>query len=624
LTFPAPKSVALPVTKNIAVDYRKDIQGLRALAVIFVLVFHINPLWLPGGFIGVDVFFVISGFLVSSIILKKLDNNTFSFAGFYTGRVKRIVPAYYFLLLCTGITGAAILIGSDVGKLRREFAHALLFNTDWLYPNISSYFGMSLQQDPLVHTWTIAVEMKFYLLLPVLLVWVRRRLLPYVIAGLLLVLLLYATYQIEVAHNTSEAYYSLFTRMPEFLAGILLALAPKNAVNTVVQKVAGFIGIALIVVCAFRFNHQTHFPGFAAMLPCLGAVLIIWGVNSPVSSLLATKPFEIIGALSYSLYLWHWPIITLMRYYNADNQFTFFQVFIIVALTFICSWLSYTFIENVFRKSSFRFFAGVTLPAGAVLIFLYLGMFSINHKALQIPEEYSGPSFGLKSHNVPYVETFGDTLMRPEILLIGNSHALCMKPYLDYLGRKNHFSFRAITCDSYPAIEGIEEKDALEMGRMFDYKQSRKLVGLTKKEIENARVIVLVINGWKTIPSLISAVGNMAADLKKGQKLVLLSPFPGLDKNPVQVNRDFLKDKANQSEYSIIRDKHFLDVEYLAGKYPYVYILNLEDSEAFKTAPFYNDTIMYYDSNHLNRYGAEVLAKHTENRFMDLLNALPE
>lgn len=621
-----PKCVALPVTKILRVEYRRDIQGLRALAVIFVLIFHINPQWLPGGFIGVDVFFVISGFLVSSIILQRLDNNTFTFTDFYIGRLKRIVPAYYFLLLFVGVAGAIVLMGNDVNALKSKIAHAMVFDTDRVYAQGQPYFGMQLQQDTLLHTWTIAVEMKFYLLLPFLLFWIKRKYLAPVITCLSLLLLLYATYQIEIAQNTTPAYYSLFTRIPEFCTGVLLALAPKKTIRAKAWAFSGFAGLAILILCAFLFNHETHFPGVAAMLPCLGAVLLIAGGNGAVNRLLALRPFEFTGALSYSIYLWHWPIIAFMRYYTAANEFNMVQAVLIVIATFAGAWVSYAYCEKVFRKNNFRFFAVAMLPVGLVLVGLYLGIMQrINHKVLHIPEEYSGPSFGLKSHNIPNVETFGDTLAQPEILLIGNSHALCMKAYLNLLGKKHHFSFRTITCDSYPALEGINEDEALKRGRIFDYRQSQKLVGLTKEEIATARVVIMVLNSWDILPSLKPALKNMVKSLKKGQQLILISPFPGLDKNPVQVNRGTTRDKQRQQTYKVLFDNNIAEIEYLKKDYPCVQILSFEGSGAFKTAPFYNDTIMYYDSNHLNRYGAEVLAKHTEKQFMNMLNnALPK
>lgn len=150
-------------------EFRKDIQGLRAIAVLFVFIFHINSSWLPGGFIGVDIFFVISGFLISSIILHKLDNNRFSFKDFYISRIKRIVPAYYFLLLIVAFFGVFFFMTSDINVFRKSFFWSLLFNSNHYFTSLDTYFGASSSENPLLHTWTLAVEMKFYLFLPILL-----------------------------------------------------------------------------------------------------------------------------------------------------------------------------------------------------------------------------------------------------------------------------------------------------------------------------------------------------------------------------------------------------------------------------------------------------------------------
>ncbi|KOS08214.1 hypothetical protein AM493_05100 [Flavobacterium akiainvivens] len=604
-------------------EYRKDIQGLRALAVIFVLVFHINPLWLPGGFIGVDVFFVISGFLVSSIILKKLEAGTFTFTDFYTGRLKRIVPAYYFMLLFTCIAGAMLLIGDNVTTLKRELAHAMLFNSNYVYAQQDSYFGMSVQQDPLLHTWTIAIEMKVYLLLPLLLFWVKRKLLVPVITCVSILLLLYGTYLIEIDNASAQAYYALLVRIPEFCVGVLLALLLKGrGISGRFKTYSGICGLAILFLCAFLFSHETHFPGLAALLPCIGAVLLLLANDGPVHKLLCTKPLEFTGTLSYSLYLWHWPIIAFVRYYYDVNEFPVIQTLLIVVATFAVAWVSYTFVERFFMKKTAAFWYGIIAP-GMVLTALYFCMPALNKRILNIPQEYTGPVIGLPSNNSVFVETFGDKSKHPQIFLTGNSHALSMKPYLDYLGRKRHFSFRTLTSYSYPPIEGITRKDALQGGRYVDYIESLPLIPVANKEIENAKIIIIAVNDWDVVPTLCTAIKSTALKLRKDQHLILLTPFPVLDKNPLHVNRSIVKDYDKAQDYKVIYRKPTPWIRQLAATMPNVHLLDLEKNSIFNDAPFYNDTLMYYDKVHLNHYGAEVLAKHTEKQLMDLLDALP-
>lgn len=167
--------------------FRNDIQGLRALAVIFVFVFHLSNRFLPGGFIGVDVFFVISGYLISKIILSKLEKNDFSLKEFYISRLKRIVPAYYFLLIVVWVAFFFIFINADIGKFKLSHFWATIFNSNYYFANADNYFGASSNENPLLHTWTLGVEMQFYLFLPLLLFIRNRKLLTAILCLLVMV-----------------------------------------------------------------------------------------------------------------------------------------------------------------------------------------------------------------------------------------------------------------------------------------------------------------------------------------------------------------------------------------------------------------------------------------------------
>lgn len=607
--------------------YRKDIQGLRALAVILIFIFHLNPVWLPGGFIGVDIFFVISGFLMGSIVLRELNTDSFSFTKFYIARLKRIVPAYYFMLLCTALAAAFILLSRDIYAFKRELMHAAIFNSNYCYAKMNSYFGMELRQNPLLHTWTIAVEMKFYFLLPILLFRTGKKYLLPILLSLAIILLIYSVYEIQYNHHETAAYYSLLIRIPEFFTGVLMSsvISPKlSAVPQQIKGIMGWMGIGILILCVIFFNNKTDFPGISALLPCAGTALLLLSDSGPVYSLLTKKPFEYIGALSYSIYLWHWPVIALLRYYYAYNTpFTFSQILVILVFTFLCSFISYTFIENFFRKKNVKMFAyGMASFTGLLFIILvYIPQF--NQHFLNIPKEYSGPVFGMKSHNTGHVETLGDTLAKTSsILLIGNSHALSIKPYLDYIAKKEHFSFRTITTNSYIAIKGIDGKEIQVNGRYGDFADSQKLLPVTQKEIEKSKVIILVSSSWTIVPSLVPAIRDLALHLKKDQHLVLVGTFPTLNKNPLQVNRGVLKKKNIIQEYKLKYKEQNKDIVQLVNNYPNVHYFDLSGSRIFKQAPFYNDTIMYYDEKHLNVFGATVLAKDTGEKFMLLLDSI--
>ena len=428
-------------------EYRKDIQGLRALAVIFVFIFHINTAWLPGGFIGVDMFFVISGFLISSIIFKKLDNNKFSFKDFYIKRIKRIVPAYYVVLLLIAVFAIFILIRTDIGAFRKGFFYSVVFLSNNFFSTLDTYFGATNSENSLLHTWTLAVEMQFYLFLPIILLLTKRKWAFKVILLLTVGLFTYGT--IEIFNNNKDGmYFSLLARAPEFFIGVLASLMiNKVHIKKNTATLISLLGIIILLVSAFLINENSFFPGVTAIVPCLGTALLIVSPVNPIRIFLSNKILFFIGEISYSLYLFHWPVMAFIRYHYNVSVFSTVQVVGIVCLSFILATLSYYFIETPIRKSKKKYYYSITVALGLCCAVLTVFMIPINNKRNNIPIEYSAPIFGLSSHGErSKVETLGDTLSsRNKVLLIGDSHALCMKKYFDHLGKRNSFSFRTQT-----------------------------------------------------------------------------------------------------------------------------------------------------------------------------------
>lgn len=604
-------------------QYRKDIQGLRALAIIFVFIFHLNSSWVPGGFISVDIFFVLSGFLVSSIILEKKKRNSFSIVDFYIKRIRRIVPAYYLILIFSAIAVIWVFMDRDIEIFRREFLHSIIFDADRLYSTGSSYFGAPMQQHPLLHTWSLGDEMKFYFILPALLLVPPEKYRFGIILFITVGLFVFGIYITEVLNKLTYAYYALPVRIPEFLTGVLLALKHKEVVKFLkpVANYTGYIGFILLCI-GFIISDQRHFPGFFILLPCVATALLLIFETSAVNRALSIKPMVYLGNLSYSVYLWHWPLIALTRYYNAGEEFTILQYLLITLITALLSWISFTLVEDKMRKIGYRSFWGCMTLMMICLITLLYTILPLNRYFATIPHEFSGPAFGMKSHALENIETFGDVSKQPDMVLIGNSHALCLKPYLNYLGKKNHFSFTTITTNTYPSIKGLNEAQIAKKGRYGDYEVAKKMMSLTEKEIDNKKVVIIALNSWKLIPSLKPAVENIAKNLKPNQQLLLITPFPVLNKNPLQVNRSIVKNHEKKQEYIKLYRSKDQDLKWLVKKYNNVHFLNLSEDKVFKNAPFHNDTIMYYDKNHINLYGSLLLAKSTEAEFMQLLDTL--
>ena len=311
-------------------QYRYDIQGLRAVAVLLVFFFHLNPNLLSGGFVGVDVFFVISGYLISGIILHKKEQNKFQFVDFYISRFKRILPAYLIFLLVTFLGAIMLYLPSDILGVRNGVFWSSIFYSNKYLSTLDTYFGMSSQENPLLHTWTLAIEMQFYFLLPILLFFIKnKKLLNYVIFLITIVLLGYSFVNSTYLHNKEMMYFSLPARIPEFLIGTLFVMNQEKIQNATKggRDIISIVSVITILVSSVFFSGNTNFPGLWVLLPCLGAAFLLIDMEGVVSKFLSNKFLVHLGELSYSIYLWHWPVMVFIRYYH--NFYLFISLFIL-------------------------------------------------------------------------------------------------------------------------------------------------------------------------------------------------------------------------------------------------------------------------------------------------------
>lgn len=303
-----------------ATTFRTDIQGLRAAAVVPVVLYHVDPRLAPGGFVGVDVFFVISGFLITQILLREIEQGTFSIRAFYERRVRRLFPALYAMLAATLFAGVFILSPADLHELGRTTLGATLFAANLVFLNLSGYFDGAAELKPLLHTWSLAVEEQFYLLFPLALVFVARRAPRLLKAALWLAALAsFGACLFLIRNHQAAAFYLPATRAYELLLGALVAAGAVPALRRAAMRhAASLVGLAMIGASVVLFNKSMVFPGWAALAPAIGCALVIHagqGGDAPIGSrVLSFAPFVAIGAISYSLYLWHWPVLTYARY----------------------------------------------------------------------------------------------------------------------------------------------------------------------------------------------------------------------------------------------------------------------------------------------------------------------
>ncbi|QWE08977.1 acyltransferase family protein [Polynucleobacter ibericus] len=373
--------------------YRKDIDGLRALAVLLVVIYHAFPGWAHGGFIGVDIFFVISGYLITSIILDGLRDGSFSLVDFYAKRIIRIFPALILVMLISIGFGWLILYPAELQLLGKHILSAVGFFSNFTYFSESGYFDSRGVEKPLLHLWSLAIEEQFYLLWPVLL-WVVYKLRAPFLAAILLLILGSFAWNIHLVHlNKSAAFYLPLGRFWELLFGALLALAlltPQShsrvtagkslwiqvygwfGTSSVCKQIYSILGLALLVVGVIVIYPRSLFPGWFALLPVVGASLMIYaGENAWINRyLLSNRLLVGIGLISYPLYLWHWVLLSFAQIWG---PIFIEQRLMLVGASFVFAWLTYRLLEKPLRnRQSIRKKAGVLLLLMGSIFFIGL------------------------------------------------------------------------------------------------------------------------------------------------------------------------------------------------------------------------------------------------------------
>ena len=336
--------------------YRGDIDGLRAVAIVPVLLFHAGIGGFGGGFVGVDVFFVISGFLITGIILPEVENGRFSVVAFYERRVRRIFPALFTVLLVSAVVATCLLLPRDLGAFGRSLLATTFFASNFDFWQQAGYFGPATEEIPLLHTWSLAVEEQFYIFFPLFLLacarGARRRL---IIATLLVIGASFALSVAGVTGSPDATFYLAPSRAWELGLGALLAMgAIPPSHDARVRNAVAVLGAAAVFWSVFTYSRATPFPGAAALLPCLGAASIIWagsGGHNVVGAALRTRALVLTGLVSYSLYLWHWPLLVFARYYLI-RPLTSLEAATILGVAAFGAVASWRIVERPFRGKS--------------------------------------------------------------------------------------------------------------------------------------------------------------------------------------------------------------------------------------------------------------------------------
>jgi peptidoglycan/LPS O-acetylase OafA/YrhL len=378
--------------------YRPDIDGLRAVAILPVLFYHLGTSLAPGGFVGVDVFFVISGYLITSLISAEMHQGTYSITNFYVRRARRIFPALFAMCAVTALFVLLFCLPSDAKRFSSALAAATLFGSNIYFYLSADYFAADAATQPLLHTWSLAVEEQFYIFFPLILLLVRRyfgqreRL---IMVALALLSLGISVWLVET--DKAGAFYLLHSRAWELLLGGLLALGVFPAIQSrLLAGALGLVGLALIAGSVLLYRENMPFPGLAALAPCIGAALLIHtGKDASLltAQALSLAPVRFIGLISYSLYLWHWPVAVISRYaafwYGWDPDLKLHKL-AVLALSFAAAMLSWYFVERPFRQRPYRLGTTAILSASAAtMAFLVVAagvVYPLSQRFWQMPQ----------------------------------------------------------------------------------------------------------------------------------------------------------------------------------------------------------------------------------------------
>ena len=443
------------IGKFMSLKYRADIDGLRALAVLAVIFFHAGVPGFSGGFVGVDVFFVISGFLITSIILKDIHTGKFSIAKFYERRIRRIFPALFPVIAFTVVVGFFIFDPGSFKELGKSIIATTFFSSNILFLREVGYFDADAITKPLLHTWSLAIEEQFYIFFPLLLIAIHRfsesRYFQWLL-GIGLVSLLTSIYGVYT--NQAATFYLVPTRAWELLFGSIFALGVIPQLQTTFHRnLFSIVGFSLIILSIWRYSEATLFPGAAALAPVLGAGLIIYsgigGGESAISKLLTLKPLVFIGLISYSLYLWHWPLIVFIKYLSIKDL-TPLEITGIIVSSLTVSTLSWKFIEQPFRLKQMLFRERKKLFAISCVVMIafsgigggiYLQNKERNYNLTSTPE---APTL------------IGDRTSAVRFVLWGDSHAGALAPAINTMAIKYGISGYIFSVGSTLPILGME------------------------------------------------------------------------------------------------------------------------------------------------------------------------
>lgn len=625
--------------------YRPEIDGLRAVSVLAVIFFHFSPSILPGGFMGVDVFFVISGYLITSIIIASHQSGESWLKDFWHRRIRRIFPALAVMVLLTMlivcVTGLPALI-ANTGK--QAFSVSTFLANYRMLSVSGDYWGAAADYTVFLHTWSLAIEEQFYfiypLLLAVILTRISNRCTQWILLGLFLMSLYWCVQQTSVLK--AAAFYLLPARAWELLAGALIAFSSEKFYLNLSEKISQILadaGIVIIIASFVFLPAGFDFPGKVAVIPVFGAVLfILFSAKGGLAArMLSTSPALLVGKASYSLYLWHWPMLVVGLFFAKLYEVELLRSLgILIGITL--GFLSYRWVEPVGRRTNF---VKIIAPMAAIIIvtfsiLLSQGVFtSYNGK---YKKDWRGEPYdalvnrdtpfiqrafrGLSKGNIQWHYLKGNKATPPELILLGDSHALSLASRLDELARNNNKSLAVCAVGGWTLAPTSEMQNAYDSVKKSFYEKRINLI----KEIQPKLIIISArwenVKGYEALNEIRSLIERVHS-LSPQSKFIIIGQAPVI--NYAQYSGIYAHEWMNWRNWMHISDTTFpaltqpsfhqahAILQEMAKEYNFITFIPVADLFPItngRVDAVGEEGLLYYDGDHLSDAGAQrVVAK---------------
>lgn len=646
-----------------SIDYRPDIDGLRTVAVLPVILFHFGATWILGGYFGVDVFFVISGYLITSIIVKETSGNKFSYSNFWFRRVRRIMPALIFMItviLAVGIVVSFPPVTKSYGF--DAISSIFSFANFSMLMKFGDYWGAAAESSPFLHTWSLSVEEQFYFIYPFLIVSFSKKRKNLIFILICIIILSFLLFIVSSFISPTLGFFLLPTRAWELASGGLIAVfGVKNLPFKSFSGIISIIGLSLIFLSYFFFTGAEGI-GPSAILPVLGSILLIgYASNSIIGDLFSNKIMVFIGKISYSLYLWHWPIIVLAKslpfslYFN-EIIYLLIQVFFIIFFTLV----SYFLVEKPtkFIKPIFSYICVFVFIFFLEFIFIY----NVSSKKLYESNFAQTRFYGLYFDVSPFIkEVSNENLMKrrgvyapaskeqfrdaafnqgiindsthlssPQIVLVGDSHGATIAKVIGEIGIEMGLSTSFFTMTGNNPFFNIPIAKPFPINQGFSDLEFEKYANNLLKKLTYWKPKILIIScKWTTKINDLDKIEDLVYFAKNlGTKIVFLNQPPiieGLGENNSNQYFSYLGYKPRNKEVQYIKSNHSKVIaanskllkfsEKTGSLYIDIFKEFILDN---KIAIIKGDAILYYDDDHISYDGSLIVKNEIKDALLKL------